>query len=339
MRVQDIIDRLGGECVGDDSLEVIGVNAAADARPREVTFAATRRYLAAAEASSAAVVVLPPSLACARKTVIRTPQVEAYVAELIGLLHPPEPPPAGIHPTAVIAQRVELGQRVSVGARAVVEPGCRVGDDCVLGAGVFLGRDSTVGAGTRIDPNVTVYHRTTIGRRVVIHGGAVIGAEGFRFVPTAAGAKRIPHIGRVRIDDDVEIGANTCIDRATFGVTHLQAGVKVDNLVQVGHNCSVGAGSILVGQCGLAGSVTTGRGVIIAGQAGISDHLHVGDGARVGGQSGVLDDVPPGQQWVGYPARPRRDFKKERVLVRKLLKMYHALRDLVEKRTHAPRGS
>jgi UDP-3-O-[3-hydroxymyristoyl] glucosamine N-acyltransferase len=338
VQLKEIIRQLGGECLGDDSLEVTGVNAARDARPGEITFAASRRYLADAQASGATAIVVPPAVRRSGKALICTANVLAYVADLIDLLHPPERPPPGVHPRAVVAPSAVLGERVSVGANAVIEDGCRVGDDCTLGPGVCLGRDCVVGAGTRIHANVTIYPGTRIGRGVLIHGGAVIGADGFRFVPGPGGAKKMPQIGTVQIDDHVEIGANTCIDRASFGVTHIQAGAKLDNLVHVGHNCVVGPHSLLAAQCGLSGSVTLGQGVMLGGQVGVADHLRLADGARIGGQSGVMQDVPVGQKraWFGTPARPMRDFLEDAAAVRKLARLYHGLRELVEAQVLVP---
>jgi UDP-3-O-[3-hydroxymyristoyl] glucosamine N-acyltransferase len=341
MQIREIIGRLGGECLGDDALDITGVNAARAARPGEVTFAVNRRYLADAEASGATVIVVPPSVRRSIKPLICTANVLAYVADLIGLLHPPEPSPPGVHATAVVAPSASLGEHVSVGANAVIEDGCAIGANCIIGAGVCIGRNSTIGDGTYIHANVTIYPGTRIGRRVLIHSGAVIGADGFRFVPGPGGPKKMPQIGIVQIDDHVEIGANTCIDRASFGVTHIQAGAKLDNLVHVGHNSVVGAGSILAAQCGLSGSTTLGQGVVLGGQVGVADHLRLADGARVGGQSGVMENIPPGQKraWFGTPARPMRDFAEAAAAVRRLAKIYHALRGLAENPALVPAAS
>jgi UDP-3-O-[3-hydroxymyristoyl] glucosamine N-acyltransferase len=338
MQIREIIGQLGGECLGDDSLDITGVNAVRAGRPGEITFAANRRYFADAEASGATAIVVPPNVRWSNKPLICTANVLAYVADLIELLHPPQRPPPGVHATAVLAPTATVGERVSIGAKAVIEDGCTISDDCVLGAGVCVGRNSAIGQGTHIHANVTIYPGTIIGRSVIIHSGAVIGADGFRFVPGPGGPKKMPQIGIVQIDDHVEIGANTCIDRASFGVTHIQAGAKLDNLVHIGHNCVVGARSLLAAQCGLSGSVTLGQGVMLGGQVGVADHLCLADGARVGGQSGVMENIPPAQKraWFGTPARPMRDFAEDAAVVRRLAKIYHALRGLVENHVLVP---
>ena len=215
-----------------------------------------------------------------------------------------------------------------MGANTVIEDHCRIGDDCHIGPGVSFGMNCTLGERSYIHANVSIYPFTRIGRRVVIHSGAVIGADGFSYVPSPQGIRKLRQIGIVQIDNDVEIGANSCIDRASFGVTRIQSGVKIDNLVQIGHNVEVGAGSIVVAQCGLAGSVKLGRNVFLGGQVGISHHHSLGDGARVGGGSKVFDDIPAGESWMGYLARPGRQFVEEQKVLPKLVKMRGAIRQL-----------
>jgi UDP-3-O-[3-hydroxymyristoyl] glucosamine N-acyltransferase len=330
MRVCDIIKRLGGQCVGDSTLEVLDINTAADARRGEVTFAVNPAYLTVAETSEASAIVVPLGVAKSAKTLIRTRDVLAYVADLLEWFRPQERPAPGIHPRAVVADSVKLGQRIAIGANAIVEDGCKIDDDCIVGAGVSIGRNCTLGAGTWVHANVSIYPGTQIGRRVVIHSGAVIGADGFRFVPRRGMARKMPQRGWVQIDDDVEIGANTCIDRAMLGVTHIEAGVKIDNLVQVAHNCRIGANSLVAAQCGLSGSVTIGRNVLMGGQVGIAEHLHVGDEAHVCAQSGVTSAVPPRARYFSCPARPYRQVLNDLATMRKLVEMYEVLRAVAQ---------
>jgi UDP-3-O-[3-hydroxymyristoyl] glucosamine N-acyltransferase len=331
MKIRDIIARLGGKCVGDDTIDVTAVNAVEFAKPGEITFAGGPRWLPAAEKSGASVVVVPANIPTSSKTIIQAPDVLAYTAGLIQVLHPEPGPPAGIHPAAVIAADVKLGNNVSIAANAVIEERTVLDDGCVVGPGVWIGADCVVGEKTRIHGNASLYPRTRVGRRCLIHSGAVLGADGFRFIPGAAGPQKVPQIGYVRIDDDVEVGANSCIDRAAFGVTHVMQSVKIDNLVQIGHNCIVGPGSILVGQCALAGSARLGRGVMVGGQVGVSDHVVVGDGAKVAGGSGVHEDIPPGEQWAGYPAVPVLQAATEIRSRRWLHKNIDTLRRMVER--------
>jgi UDP-3-O-[3-hydroxymyristoyl] glucosamine N-acyltransferase len=332
MRIRDIVAALGGQCVGDDGLEVTAVNAVEYARPGEITFAAGPRFITAAEASGASAVVVPMNAAAGAKTFIKVPDVLAYTAGLIRLLHPESRPAPGIHPTAVVGEQVRLGERVAIGPHAVIDARAAVGDDCVIGPGVWIGEDCVVGDDTRIHANACLYPRTRVGRRCLIHGGAVLGADGFRFIPGAGGPQKVPQIGSVRVDDDVEIGANTCIDRAGFGVTHIQQSVKIDNLVQIGHNCVVGAGSVIAGQVGMAGSVRLGRGVMLGGQAGLADHVSVGDGVQVAGGSGVHTDIPAGERWAGYPAVSMSDLLNQVRLQRGMARIFDALRRMVDER-------
>ena len=201
-----------------------------------------------------------------------------------------------------------------------VHPRARVHPSAVLHPGVVVGPAVEIGADTVLFPNVVVYANTRIGARVRIHAGAVIGADGFRYHPTAAGLRKVPHVGGVRIDDDAEIGANTCIDRGMLGDTTIGRGAKLDNLVQVGHNCQIGAHSVLVSQVGLSGSIRVGAGAILAGQVGVKDHVRIGAGARIGARSAVHGDVPDGETWLGEPARP----------VREAMRIYAGLRYLPE---------
>ena len=328
MRICEIVDNVGGECIGDDSLEITGIETATKARSGDVTFAENRRFLADAEASNATAVVVPPDVRKSSKVLLRADNVMLYVADLVDLFFPEERPRAEIHPSAVIASSAQLGQRVSVGANAVIEEHCRIGDDCLIGPGVWFGPNCTLGDRTHIHANVSIYPFTRIGKHVIIHSGTVIGADGFSYAPSPRGIRKLRQIGIVQIDDDVEIGANSCIDRASFGVTRIQAGVKIDNLVQIAHNVEVGAGSIVVAQCGLAGSVKLGRNVFLGGQVGVSHHHTLGDGVQVGGGSKVFDNIPAGERWMGYLARPGRQFVEEQKILPKLVKMRGALRQL-----------
>lgn len=331
MKIRDIIAKLGGQCVGDDAVEVCAVNAVESAKPGDITFATGPKYVTTAEASGASAIVVPALVEKCVKTCIRVPDVFVYTAGLIQLLHPEIRPTPGVHPSAVVAGDVKLGKDVTLGAHVVVDERAVLGDDVIVGPGVWIGADCVVGDKTRIHANASIYPRTRVGRRCLIHCGAVLGADGFRFIPGAAGPQKVPQIGYVQIDDDVEIGANSCVDRAGFGVTHVMQGVKMDNLVQVGHNCVIGAGSILVAQSGVAGSARLGRGVMLGGQSGISDHVEVGDGASVAGNSGVQRDIPAGEQWLGTPARPSPQIIGEIRAVRWLMQALHALRKIVQR--------
>jgi UDP-3-O-[3-hydroxymyristoyl] glucosamine N-acyltransferase len=238
--------------------------------------------------------------------------------------------PPGIHPTAVLAPGTSLGEAVSIGAHVVVEAGARIGDRTHVGANSYVGHETTIGAGCLIYPNVTIRERIKIGDRVIIHSGTVVGSDGFGFEMTAIGHKKVPQIGIVQIDDDVEIGANTTIDRARFGRTWIQEGVKIDNLVQIAHNVVIGKHSIIVAQVGIAGSVRIGSGVVIGGQAGIIGHIEIDDGTMIGAQSGIGKSLHGGTWWAS-PAVPLKEAKEQIALVRRLGKLFERVKALEEK--------
>jgi len=218
---------------------------------------------------------------------------------------------SGVHPSAAIDPGAILGQDVAVGPNAVIAAGVQVGDRSAIGAGCYLGPGVTLGTDCLIEPNATIQRDCQLGNRCIVHSGAVVGGDGFGFSWDGSGHRKVPQLGRVVIEDDVDIGCNSCVDRATLGETRIRRGTKIDNLVQVAHNTDIGAHVILVSQAGVAGSSTVGTGAVIAGQVAISDHVNVGAGARVGGQSGVTKDVPPGATIFGTPARPMKDTMRE----------------------------
>jgi UDP-3-O-[3-hydroxymyristoyl] glucosamine N-acyltransferase len=237
-----------------------------------------------------------------------------------------EPPAnSGIHTTAVVAGDAELGDDLSVGACAVIASGARIGTGCVIGAGCYIGPGVIVGDDSRIEPNATLLGRTRIGRRCIIHAGATIGGDGFGFRWDGQGHRKVPQIGEVVIEDDVEIGCNACVDRATLGVTRIGRGSKIDNLVQIAHNTDLGEHVIMAGQAGIAGSSRIGSGTVVGGQVAITDHVQVGAGARIGGQAGVTKDVDDGATVFGTPARPIRDSLRELAALAKLPGLFKRL--------------
>jgi UDP-3-O-[3-hydroxymyristoyl] glucosamine N-acyltransferase len=252
------------------------------------------------------------------------------------------PPPVrdepGVHPTAVVAPDVVLGEGISVGPHAVISAGVRLGARCVVGANSFIGENSTLGDDTRLYPLVMVRERTVIGARVILHSGVVVGSDGFGydFDPKAGRHVKIDHTGHVQIDDDVEVGANTTIDRGRFGRTHIAEGVKIDNLVQIAHNVTVGAHSIIVSQTGISGSTSLGRYVTLAGQVGLAGHLNVGDRATIAAQAGLNKDVPAGAVLAGHHALPIRESLKLEALTRKLPELVERLKALEEKMSGDP---
>jgi UDP-3-O-[3-hydroxymyristoyl] glucosamine N-acyltransferase len=236
----------------------------------------------------------------------------------------------GIHPTAVIAPTAKLGRAVSIQPHAVIEAGVEIGDNTVVGAGSYIGEESVLGPDCMIYPRVSIRERTKIGARVIIHSGVVIGADGFGFEPTQRGYEKVRQIGIVQIDDDVEIGANTAIDRARFGRTWIQKGVKIDNLVHVAHNVVVGENSVMAAQVGIAGSARVGKRVVMGGQVGVVGHVEIGDDTTLGAKTGVSKNISGGAWW-GVPATPLVRAKEQVVWLRNLGKFLDRLRAIEKK--------
>jgi UDP-3-O-[3-hydroxymyristoyl] glucosamine N-acyltransferase len=295
---------VGGDLEGQATLEIRGFASLESAGPADLSFVASSRHLADARQSAAAALIAPPGLDLGGRPAIRVAQPYGAVATVLRLFFPEPVPAPGIHPTAHVADGARVSPEATVAAFTVVGERSVVEAGAVLHPHVFVGADCRVGEGCVLHPHVVLRERVTLGRRVTVHPGSVLGADGFGYVFDGQAHRKIPQVGRVVVEDDVEIGANVAVDRATLGQTVIGRGTKIDNLVQIGHNTVVGAGSIIVAQAGVAGSCRIGRGVVLAGQAGVADHVTVGDGAQVGSQAGVHRDVPAGAGVIGTPAMP-----------------------------------
>lgn len=307
MKLSEIVERVGGKLRGDGSIEITGVAGIREAQEGDITFLADPRYEAFLASTRASAVILAKNgdLGDIDKAVVVVNE-NPYVAFLraIEIFSPRDhDEPRGVHPTAVIGEGVELGERITIGPHAVVEDHCKIGSGTRILAGSYIGFRSRIGADCMIFPNVTIREDSAIGDRVIIHSGTVVGSDGFGFATTGGKHTKIPQIGRVVIDDDVEIGSNVSIDRATTGITHIQSGTKIDNLVQIAHNVVIGQNSLIVAQVGISGSTEIGSNVTLAGQAGIAGHIKIGDNVKIGAQSGVVKSVPANTQYSGFPAR------------------------------------
>ena len=333
LTAREIAEITKGELHGLPDRIITSVAGVRDAGPDQLSFVGQKRYEKQLESTKAGIVLVCRDLAnapCDERTLIVCDNVDlAFGAVLERFAEEPPTWPVGIHPSAVVDPSAKLGQGVSINANAVIEDGAQIGDGAVIGAGCYIGHDAKVGAGSLLYPNVTVMYRCIVGRKAVIHPGVVIGGDGFGFVPGPQGLVKVPQTGIVQIDDDVEIGANTTIDRARFGKTWIKSNVKIDNQVMVAHNVVVGESSILVAQCGIAGSAVLGRGVVLAAKSGVNGHITLGDGVQVAGTSGVVKSLPAGSIALGTPAESQREFMARFTLpgrVEKLCAKVEALR-------------
>jgi UDP-3-O-[3-hydroxymyristoyl] glucosamine N-acyltransferase len=334
--VRSLADHVAGTVIGEGAETVVtGISDLRSAQPDQVSFLGNSKYEADARASRAAAILVNPKDAprfAFTRIVVESPS--AAFGKLSALFAPPpvrdEP---GVHPSAVVAPDAVLGEGVCIQANAVISAGVRLGARCVVGANSFIGERTTIGDDTRLYPLVTVRERSVIGARVIIHSGVVIGSDGFGydFDPKSGRHIKIAHTGYVQIDDEAEIGANTTIDRGRFGKTHIGEGVKIDNLVMIAHNVTVGAHSIIVSQTGISGSTSLGRYVTLAGQVGLAGHLTIGDRATIAAQSGLNKDVPAGAVLAGHHAMPMRESLKVEALTRRLPELVERLKALEEK--------
>ena len=312
MTAAEIAGIVNGRIIGDAGKTITAVAGIKDAGPDDLSFAGSRKIIELFTASKAGILLISPDLANTPKpesTLIVCANVDHAFA-MITARYAEEPPAfeRGVHPSAVVSPEAQLGKNVSINANAVIERGVEIGDNTVIGAGCYIGHDVKIGADSLLYPNVTVMYRCVIGRKAVIHPGVVIGADGFGFIPGPQGLVKVPQTGYVQIDDDVEIGANTTIDRARFGRTWIKSNVKIDNQVMIAHNVVIGESSILVAQSGIAGSAELGRGVVLAAKSGVNGHITLGDGVQVAGTSGVVKSLPAGAIALGTPAESQREF-------------------------------
>jgi UDP-3-O-[3-hydroxymyristoyl] glucosamine N-acyltransferase len=332
--LQELAAMSGGELVGDGAQTITGAASLAEATAGEVTFFADARYMTQLRKTRASAVFVPTDFSEeVAPALIRVAQpAQAFQQLVLKLAPPPLKFEPGVHATAIVSPEANLGARVSVQPHAVIERGARIGDDSVVGANCYIGHEVTIGAGCLIYPQVTIRERCVIGARVIVHSGAVIGADGFGFDIVDGRAKKIPQIGIVQIDDDVEIGANTTIDRAKFGRTWIKRGAKIDNLVQIAHNVVVGENSIIAAQTGIAGSSRVGDQVLIGGQVGVTGHVEIGDRNTIGAKTGVSKNLPSdGGTWWSTPATPLREVKEQIAWIHRLGKLFARVKAIEQK--------
>jgi UDP-3-O-[3-hydroxymyristoyl] glucosamine N-acyltransferase len=324
---------VNGELRGEGDTTIDSVAPLGRAAKNQLSFLGDGRYAPALAESLAGVVLVTPELAdtpgaIPSRIVVAKPQ-EAML-QLLPRLYPVAETTPSIDPTARIGRGAEIGKDVTLEAYAVIGDHATIADGAWIGSGCTIGSGATVGAKSRLFPGVTVYPGSELGERVVLHSGVRIGSDGFGYVFANGAHQKIPHVGRCIIESDVEIGANTTIDRGSIDDTVIGAGTKIDNLVQIGHNVKVGKLCLIMAQVGIAGSTTIGDGCVLAGQAGLGGHISIGAGARIAGQSGVFGNVPAGESWSGYPARPHRESLRATGALFKLSDMIKDLEKMLE---------
>lgn len=321
--LQELAARVGGRVVGDGDVAIARISAVDEAGPDALTFATDERYLLAALESKAAAVLVDAAVphAGAGKPLIVVENARHALARLLEALRPGRPRGAFRHAAAVIEADAIVSADAHVGAHAYVGHRARIGSASVIAAGAYVGDDVEIGENTWLHPGASVMHGCRIGNRVILYPGCVIGSEGFGWAFIEGRLERIPQIGNVVLDDDVEVGANSCIDRAQTGSTHIGTGTKIDNLVQIGHNCRIGKHCVFASLTGLAGSTVVGDYVKVAGQVGTRGHMTIGSRVTIAGQSGIWGDVPDGATVSGNPARDHREDLRREVMIRRLPKL------------------
>ena len=334
MTLAELAQRVKGRIAGDGDLAIDKVASIDDAESNSLTFATDQTYLQAALKSNAGAILLEESLARVAersgKSLLIVPSTRLALSEVLRAFERPVPRGAFVHPSAVIESSAQIGRGVHIGALAYVGERAVIADNVTLQTGAFVAAECSIGEGALLNQRATVLEGSRIGARVVLHTGCVIGSEGFGWAFDEGRLQKIPQVGNVVLEDDVEIGANTCIDRAQTGSTRIGRGTKIDNLCQIGHNCRIGEHSALAAQCGLAGTTIIGSFTQIGGQVGFKGHITIGSRVKIGAGSAVWGDVPDDGFVSGRPARPHKEELRREVMVRKLPKLFSRV-DALEK--------
>jgi UDP-3-O-[3-hydroxymyristoyl] glucosamine N-acyltransferase len=319
--LNEIAVLIGGAVSGNGEVLIERITGIDEAGTGDLTFVANQKYRKKLENTSASAILVTPGMDCAGKNLLTVADPYIALGRLLPLFHPEEEETAGIHTGAYIETGADVSPEAVIYPGVHICRGARIESKAVLYPGVFIGRNAVIGWASILYPHVTVYRRCLIGRRVILHAGVVVGSDGFGFARPGRENVKIPQVGYVQIDDDVEIGANTTIDRGALGRTWIQRGTKIDNLVQIAHNVVIGEHSIIVAQVGISGSTKLGNGVIVGGQAGLTGHIRIGDHVMVAARSGVHKDIPPQQIVAGAPHMPHREWLKMEACLPKLPEM------------------
>jgi len=327
MRLADLAAELGADLVGDGSIEVGGIRPLDTAKADHLSFLHNPKYVEEAKSSEAGAILVADSEILPGRNLLVCPEPYLALAHALEMFHPAASPDPGVHPSAVVPDDVSVGEGASIGPLVSIAAGATVGDRSVVGAGSVLGRGVEIGADCVLHPRVVVEDGCKIGDRCVVHSGTVIGSDGYGYATVDGVHHKVPQVGIVVLEDDVELGANVCVDRAALGETRIGRGTKVDNLVQIAHNVKVGEHCLLVAQVGISGSTTIGHHSVFAGQSGCSGHLKIGSGVVLAAKAAAYKDVPDGATMAGAPARPHREWLKANANLQRL----DGLREKVKK--------
>jgi len=330
--LKEIAQLVNGELIGDGSVVITGACGIKEASPGDITFLTNPKYAPLADKTKASAIIIARDAPVTSKPAIRVENPSLAFTKVIDCFMPLNVcRPSDVHKTVILGKNIVLGKNVGIGAYVVIEDNVTVGDNVTIYSGSFVGHDTKIGSDCLIYANVSIRERILIGNRVIIHSGAVIGADGFGFAAIDGHHHKIPQIGTVEICDDVEIGANTAIDRARFNKTVIGKGTKIDNLVHIAHNVVVGENTLIVAQAGISGSTVIGNNVIIAGQAGLVGHINIGDGAILAARAGITKSVPANTMVSGYPARKHDEALQINAYVQNLPKLYEQMKALKKK--------
>jgi UDP-3-O-[3-hydroxymyristoyl] glucosamine N-acyltransferase len=329
--VEEIATFLTGQVSGDTGVVIENVCGIDEAAEGDLTFVANPKYLKKLETTKASAILVSAQITAAGKNLIVVDDPYIAFGKVLGLFYPEEKDPPGIHPHAFVEEGAVISEKATIYPGVYIGRGAKIGHGAIIYPGVFIGRDVSVGEDTVIYPNVSIYRKCIIGKRVILHAGVVVGGDGFGFARPAVENFKIPQVGIVQIDDDVEIGANCTIDRAAMGKTWIQRNVKIDNLVQIAHNVVIGENSVIVAQTGISGSTKLGKSVILGGQVGLVGHIQIGDNVMVAAQSGIHKDVPANQIVSGSPHMPHREWLRVEACIPKLPEMRSAIATLTKR--------
>ncbi|MBU2258781.1 MAG: UDP-3-O-(3-hydroxymyristoyl)glucosamine N-acyltransferase [Candidatus Omnitrophica bacterium] len=329
--LKEIAVLIDGEVVGDESIVVTGIAGIQEALPGDITFLSNSKYLPFIDRTQASAIITSRDIKSAKKPIIRADNPSLAFTKIVSLIVPQEARPKGLHPTAIIGKKVVLGRDVALDAYVVIADGTVIGERTIIYPGCYIGADTKIGDNSVIYPNVSIREGSVIGNNVIIHSGTVIGSDGFGFVTVDGIHHKIPQLGKVVIEDDVEIGSNVSIDRARFDKTVIGKGTKIDNLVHIAHNVVIGKNCLIVAQVGISGSVTLGDNVVLAGQVGVVGHVNIGDNCVVMAQSGVSKSLSANATVWGYPAKPVDTAKRTNACVQNLPRLYDTVSELKKK--------